>query len=115
MSEALTKSYAKCEDCGLDLADRDAVTAHGRDTMTPTGATSGITASGHRVSIVNPTESEIQASRVRMKIQDALDSAYEDLYDSIERGEFTAEQVKAEMWVFDVADGWDDYVAEAEA
>lgn len=107
----IEKPYATCQDCGVDLADRDAVTAHGRDTMAPTGEP-GIVARGHRVSIVNPTEAEQRASRVRMSVTDALDSAYEDIYDRVERGEFTAAEVTENLWMFDLRDGWDDYVAE---
>lgn len=105
------KPYAKCQDCGIVLADRDAVRAHGRDTMAPTGK-AGIVARGHRVSIENPTESERQASRVRMRIGDALSEAVEELYEGVERGDFTAAEVSAEMWAFDLRDSWDEYVAE---
>lgn len=110
---ASDKPYAKCQECSAEFADRDAVSAHGRDTMTPTGE-AGIVARGHRVSIVNPTEAEQRASRVRMRIEDALQSAYEDLYELVEKGDFTAAEVAAEMWVFDLRDGWDDYVAEGD-
>lgn len=102
--------YAKCQDCGADLADRETVTAHGRDTLAPTGEP-GLVARGHRVSIVNPTEAEVRVRRLRLRISDALDSAYEDLYDCVERGEFTAAEVRQSLWMFDLADGWDEYAA----
>lgn len=111
-SPTTEKPYGKCQDCGVDLADRDAVSAHGRETMAPTGEP-GIVARGHRVSIVNPTDAERRAGRVRACIADALEDAYEDLYRYVERGEFTAADVTAEMWVFDLRDGWDDYAAGA--
>ena len=113
-SAAVEKPYATCQDCGVDLADRDAVNVHGRDTMAPTGER-GVTARGHRVSIVNPTDDERRASKVRMRVSDALDSAVGDLYSDVERGEFTAAEVGAQLWAFDLSDSWDAYVAEAEA
>lgn len=105
--------YAKCADCDVDLADRDAVSAHGRKTMAPTGE-QGVVARGHRVNIVNPTDEERRAGRVRWAIGDALERLYERLHEAVERNEFTAADVKAEMWAFDLADGWDDYAAEAQ-
>lgn len=106
-----TEAYAKCVDCGIELADRDAITAHGRETMAPTGET-GIVARGHRVSIVNPTEAERRESRLRMHIADALDDLYDALYERVDRDEFTAEEISKAMWVFDLRDGWDDYASE---
>jgi hypothetical protein len=108
------RPYGKCQDCDIDLADRDAVTAHGRETMAPTNE-SGIIARGHRVRIINPTEAEQRASTVRMRLGDALDDACESLYERVERGEFTAAEVSEHLWMFDLRDQWDDYVAEAEA
>lgn len=108
-----TETYAKCVDCGVDLADRAAVTAHGSETMAPTGE-QGVVARGHRVSIVNPTEDERRESRLRMHIGDALNDLYDDLYERVERGEFTAEEFGKAMWPFDLRDGWDEYVAEAD-
>ena len=105
--------YAKCQDCGIDLADRDAVTAHGRDTMAPTNEL-GVVARGHRVSIVNPTDEERRVSRVRVALGDALDRACEELWDDVERGYFTADEVKAEIWAFDLDIAWDEYVAGSE-
>jgi hypothetical protein len=105
--------YAKCVDCGVDLADRDALTAHGSETMAPTGEV-GVVARGHRIRIVNPTEAEQRESRLRMHIGDALDDLYEALYERVEREEFTAEEFSKAMWVFDLRDGWDDYVSEAD-
>lgn len=110
---AIEKPYATCQDCGIDLVDRDAVTAHCRDTMAATGEP-GIIKRGHRVRIVNPTEAEQRASRVRLAVSDALDSAYEDIYDRVERGEFTAAEVTENLWQFDLRDGWDEYVAGVE-
>lgn len=106
--------YATCQDCGVDLADRDAVTAHGRETMAPTGEV-GVIARGHRVSIVNPTEAERRASRVRSEVGYLLDNLYDDLYERVERGDFTASDVTDNLWPFDLRDGWDEYVSEAEA
>lgn len=105
--------YAKCQECDAEFADRAAVTAHGQETMTPTGE-QGIVARGHRVSIVNPTEAERRQSRLRLYISDALDDLYETLYERVERQGFTAEEFSEAMWVFDLRNGWDDYVAEAE-
>jgi hypothetical protein len=112
-SLTVEKPYGKCQDCGIDLADRDAVSAHGRETMAPTGEP-GIVARGHRVSIVNPTEGEMRASRVRIRVADALSEAVESIYESVERGEFTADEVSAELWAFPLEDAWDDYVAEVD-
>lgn len=103
--------YATCNDCGVDLADRDGVSAHGRDTMTPTGE-SGIVARGHRITIVSPTEAEQRASRARMVISDALDEAYEYMSDRIDRDEVTLTEIAENLWVFDLADGWADYMEE---
>jgi len=111
MSGDASGAYAKCQDCDIDLADRDALNDHTRATMAPTGE-AGVVASSHRVRVVNPTEAERRASRVRMRIQDALGEAYEDLCKQVERGEFTGAEVAAEMWAFDLRDGWDDYMAE---
>lgn len=107
------KPYGKCQDCGIDLADRAAVSVHGRETLAPTSQP-GVTARGHRVRIVNPTEEEQRARWISTRISDALDSAYEDLYESVERGKCTAAEISAEMWKFDLRDGWDDYVSGAE-
>ena len=108
------KPYGNCQDCGIDLADRNAVTAHIHATMAPTNEL-GVIACGHRVSIVNPTDIEVRASRARLAIQDALSSTIEDLYDDVLRGDLTVAEVSAEMWAFDLRNEWDDYVAEAEA
>jgi hypothetical protein len=105
--------YASCQDCGIALADRDAVTAHGSATMAPTGEP-GIVARGHRVSILNPTEPERRASRARMHIGDALLAAYEHLYDRAERHEITVDEIKAELWAFDFGDGWDEFLEEVD-
>ena len=106
------KSYGKCQDCEIDLADRDAVNAHMRETRTPTGEP-GVIERSHRVRIVNPTEEERRASRVRMALADALDKFCEELWDDVERGYFTADEVKAEMWAFDIDTAWEDYVKES--
>ncbi len=110
----VAQPYAKCQDCDLDLADRPAVTAHGRETMAPVTGEGGVTARGHRVSILNPTDEERRASRVRMALSDALDKACEELWDDVERGYFTADEVTAEMWAFDLDIAWEEYVKEAE-
>ena len=104
-------TYGKCQDCNVDLADRDAVTTHTRDTVAPTGE-QDVVARGHRVLIVNPTEEERRASQARMHLRDAIDSAYEDLSECVERGDLTAAEIAAEMWAFDLEDGWDAYMAE---
>lgn len=108
-----TGPYAKCQDCDLELDDRAAITQHGRDTLAPTGEL-GVTARGHRVRIVNPTDEERRASRVRMALSDALDSACSELWDDVERGYYTAAEVKAEMWAFDLDTAWEEYVSECQ-
>jgi hypothetical protein len=107
-------AYATCQDCGVDLADRDAMTAHFRDTSAPTGEP-GVTARSHRVRVVNPTEAEQQARQVRLRVQDALDEAFDALYEWVQRGDFTAAEVTKELSYFDLPDGWDEYVAEGES
>lgn len=112
------KVYAKCQECGVDLADRDAVSAHGKETMAPTPTSevfsTGVVARGHRVSIINPTETEKRASRVRRAVSDALETAYEEIFEGVERQEFTAAEVTANLWMFDLHDGWANYVGENE-
>lgn len=105
------KPYAKCVDCDLDLADRDAMNAHLHDTVAPTGE-AGVTARGHSARVVNPTEAEQRASQVQMRVQDALEAAYEDLHERVDLGEFTAAEVAENLWMFDLRDGWDSYTAE---
>lgn len=105
--------YAKCVDCGIDLVDRAAVTAHGSETMAPTGEV-GVIARGHRVSIVNPTDEERRASRVRSEVGYALDRLYEELDECVQRADVTAADVRDNLWMFDLRDGWDEYVAEAD-
>lgn len=100
--------YAECQDCDAKFADRDAVTAHQRDTMTPTGE-EGITARSHRAMVVNPTDAERRESRLRWRISDGLDALYNSLYEEVERGTHTVEEIREAMWPFDLLDGWDQY------
>lgn len=109
----VAQPYAKCKDCDLDFVDRDAMSAHLSETVAPTGE-AGIVARGHRAVVVNPTEEERRASRVRMAISDALDKACEELWDDVERGYFTAAEVTAEMWAYDLDTAWEEYVAGSE-
>jgi hypothetical protein len=108
-----TPVYAKCSTCDLELADREKVNAHCRETMEPTGEP-GVTHRGHTVQIVNPTQEEQRAARARQAIADALDKACEELWDEVERGRLTLGEIKAEMWAYDFDDAWGRYVEEAE-
>lgn len=103
-------AYAKCQDCGVDLADRDALNAHTKATMAPTGE-AGITARSHRVQVINPTEDEMRASRVRSAIDRALDDLYTELDERVRRGDFSEEQVTEQIRWFDLTDGWDEYAS----
>jgi hypothetical protein len=107
-AEEQTKPYGRCKDCNLELADRPAVDAHLKETFTGIG-------SSHSVEIVNPTEAEQQVSRVRIAIDDVLVRACEELYDQVERGRMTLEEVKAQIGFFDLEEAWDDYVREGES
>ena len=108
-------SYAKCQDCDVDLADRAAINAHSSETMTPTGKPTGkpgVVSRGHHIRIVNPTEGERRASRARLAIADALSAAVDHLVEVVDRGDVTADEIGSQMWGFDLADEWDQYLKE---
>ncbi|WP_372595641.1 hypothetical protein [Actinotalea sp.] len=108
------KPYAACLNCGAEFDDREAMYAHQSDTLAPTGATSGVTARGHRVRVENPTPEEVEATRIRWMVSRAVDEAIEsamgDLLREVERGRITAEQVAAELRGTDFEDAWAEWV-----
>lgn len=118
--ELAPQPYARCTEdgCGLEFVDREAMSAHLKETLQPTEKSqvfsTGLVARGHRAQVVNPTPEERQSSRVRAAIGSALDSLYEELDDDVRRGRFTEEEVASEMRWFDLGDGWDDYISEVE-
>lgn len=105
--------YAKCKDCDAEFPDRDTMSSHLHDTIAPTGEP-GLIARGHQARVINPTEAEQRESRATWAISSALDTLYEELYEEVERGRCTAEEITKVMWKFDLRDGWDEYVAEAD-
>ena len=109
-----TAPHSICNDCGEEFASRAEAQSHGEATMTPTGATTGITARGHTVRTVNPTPEEQAESRLRSivgsAVSDALDRAFDRLDTAIRRGEATEEDVTRELQNYpDFADGWDEW------
>lgn len=110
--------YARCteEDCGLEFVNREAMSAHLKETVAPTTTskvfTTGLLARGHRATVVNPTPEEQQASRVRSAIDSALDDLYSELDRELDRGRFTQEEVREGLRWFDLSDGWDSYIEE---
>lgn len=105
--------YAECTNCDETFADREAARAHASATLAATGVP-GIAARGHAYRVVNPTPEEQAASRARYTvdraIEDAQQSAFEDLDRAIRRGNVTEESITdALRWYSDFADAWDEW------
>lgn len=104
----MTTAYGVCKDCGAEVADREAMSAHFRATMDQANGRS------HSVSIVNPTDEERRESRIRHEISDGLNNLYESLDRLVERVGFTAQEIGAAMWAFDLRDGWEQYLEDSD-
>jgi len=79
--------YARCltEGCGFVADTKEQMSTHAAESMTPTGATTGITAQGHSYRVENPSREEALRSAVMREADDALESALTDFADSVYR------------------------------
>ena len=104
--------YAECRDCDAILADKDAVSAHAKETMTPTGQP-GVTARSHGWRVVTPTPEEVTQRRISNlvgnAIEDAMIEAIDDLRRSVDRGDITEDEVREGLRHYpDFRDAWDE-------
>lgn len=112
--------YALCmeDGCGAEFVDREAMSAHLKETMQPTERSQvfsiGLVARGHRAQVVNLTPEERQAFRVRLAISTLVDELYDDLDRQVRFGDFTEEEVAEGLKWFDLRDGWTDYIEEGD-
>ena len=116
----MSTHYAECVECGEKTNTRAAALAHSSSTMQASGADSGVTASGHSFTVVNPTPDELNQRRIDSKvnwaIDDAIQSAIEELERDVERGDITAAEVASALNAYpDFADAWDEYRAEMDS
>lgn len=107
--------YAVCKDCDAEFADRDEMSTHFKETYREVSnaellAAGGSMTTSHRASVINPTDEERRAWRVRNAISDALDKACEELWDDVERGYFTTEEVRVQLRYFDFYTAWEEYI-----
>jgi len=79
--------YARCltEGCGFVADTKEQMSAHADESMTPTGATTGVTASGHSYRVENPSRADALRSKVMQEADDALESALTEFVDSVYR------------------------------
>lgn len=99
--------YAECKDCDQKFVDRESMSQHLKDTVDPANTS-------HKATVVNPTEEEMRMAQVGRVIAGALYDAVEYMSNHVDRGEVTAEEIKAQLRYFDLAIEWDEYLEENE-
>ncbi|MGV8913772.1 MAG: hypothetical protein ACOH14_14255 [Rhodoglobus sp.] len=79
--------YARCltEGCGFVADTKEQMSTHSAESMTPTGAATGVTARGHSYRVENPSRADALRSEVMREADDALDSALTKFVDSVFR------------------------------
>ena len=93
--------YARCKTCDIgDLATEELAHAHMREQR-------------HTISILNPPRQRRIDSEVYFEISGELDDVFERLYDLIENGDATAEEVTRAVRMGPSIDSeWDHYLRE---
>ena len=113
----MSEVYAVCSDCGVDLPTPQDAHEHSQATMTPTGATSGVTARGHGYRVINPTPEEKARRIVDREVGDAMEQARENAFEGLDReiraGRITEGEVSEHIRYYDgFADEWAEWVAD---
>jgi hypothetical protein len=105
-----TTDYAVCaqEGCKVALPTPEDAREHIDATMTPTGATTGVTATAHSYRILNPTPEEKAQRAVDRIVQTATERACEDLDSEIQSGRVQPDDVRTALSRYpDFSDEWD--------
>jgi len=79
--------YARCltEGCGFVADTKEQMSAHAAESMTPTGATTGVAAQGHSYRVENPSRADALRSEVMREADDALENAQTEFVDAVYR------------------------------
>lgn len=99
--------YGRCAVCGLGLADRAAASDHGRETMVPTGAGTGVIARGHRIHVLNPPREDLVSRAVSSVVDDAVVEAVNHLLGMLGDDGLSEEEVTSSLSSYpDFLDEW---------
>lgn len=104
-------AYATCIVCEVELP----TAKDGNEHMTETfeAAKAAGMASGHRISVTNPTREQRIEFGVSTIISDAFDKVMDDIERLIDRNEVTEDEAKAALRHHpEFADAWEDYCNE---
>jgi hypothetical protein len=94
--------YAKCQDCGKELALKEFADDHLRETRE-----SSSNKHSHTVRILNPSRQSRIDTEISHIIDDAIQNALEDVDRLVEREEITEEEAsKALLWHDGFHDEW---------
>ena len=105
--------YGRCAVCGLGLADRAAASEHGRETMAPTGAGTGVIARGHPIHVLNPPREDLVGRAVSFVVDDAVVEAVNHLLGMLSDDGLSEDEVTSSLSSYpDFLDGWRDALDE---
>lgn len=105
--------YGKCSDCGKEVASRDELSEHLKETQPEVML---VGSKSHSVRIVNPTRAEKARNRVGDVVQAVLDDAMDEIESLLFLKEATREDIKKALVGHpDFADAWAEYIRERDA
>lgn len=105
--------YGRCAVCGLKVADRAAASEHGQETMTPTGAETGVVARGHRIHVLNPPRENLVDRAVSSVVDEAVVEAVNHLLGMLGDDGLSEDEVTSSLSSYpDFLDGWRDALDE---
>lgn len=105
--------YAKCVDCDKEIANRDEMNEHFKETQPEVML---VGSKSHAIRVVNPTRAEKARNRIEDVVQGVLDDAMDEIESLLFRKEATREDIKEALaWHSDFADAWETYIRERDA
>lgn len=107
------KPYGRCNDCGVEVADKDASSRHLSETFEAAKATGG--SSSHSVRVLNDDREGRIKSEVRQAVSGAIDDAIEELWQLVDDGGATEEEISSALAHYsDFRDAWGEAQGEVE-
>lgn len=105
--------YGKCNDCGVELIDKNAASAHTTETF-EAAKVKGVGQSSHGVRVQNDTRDGRIKSGVSQVVEDAITDAVDELWRLVDSGDATEEEVTAGLaFHSEFQDAWEEAVSES--
>lgn len=112
--------YARCleDGCGFVADTKEQMSEHSSSSMKPTGQSIGVTASGHRYQVENPSREDAIRRAVALEEDYAMESAATEFVDAVyrlhERDGVSLAELTAAVKSSEFSEVWAEYIADEE-